>query len=691
MSFFTDPTIASLTSGYPSQSVDLGGFSFPRRMGVRFHPDFIKKYRYVGLQCRWSAYADKVFTQRLGKEFDHKDTVSREGWARYFFDGKFEKDRAYIKLELVNADTGALVHTYFFEFQKRYQTSLDGQTYMLDPVLKTKIVRDGALHELFPDKDGRYKAMSTCFMREVLQPVPPEDSDSGFLKVKERIPAITQSYAKYSEKPKILFMVTPPHLMKYAKLLLIIIKQLCDLNFDRAYMTKENQKPLYKTRYMLDELGNLQSEGHGISGLETMLSIGLGQDQQFTLILQTLQQLKDVYGDSVDKVVQGNTSNIVFLKSTDDDMIRTLEGMSGKTHVAMINGKTVTKDIERLVLSNEGKVGYNVTVQELPVISYNDMAFIPERNSIVFRAGSSPIWNRNETILPMSWRLFKNTIEMPGKKFSLQTIPTMSNVLDFDLKNNQPDFDLMLRQRMEEAYMVDSVRADYMEAFGYTDADVARMDIDVYAEDVMRLMRDTIRANKALEDRYADEGDMEGAYNLDDVMASAVPNTEQLEVNRQNAENQSALERKRYAGGRLSREQVLDPTDSVSMAILIAYAKTYQYFGRLGRGIRLDGEKGRCLFCGDDELVHFSMDQYQALKDAAKEADSKIYDAGEAIGQADELFGGYTVHQGFYKFLTGMPNWASIAGGAFDRAVAEELDRSEAAADDEAISSFGED
>ena len=50
---------------------------------------------------------------------------------------------------------------------------------------------------------------------------------------------------------------------------------------------------------------NLQSEGHGIDGFQTMLSIGLGQDQQFTLILQTLQQLRDVYGDSVDKVIQG--------------------------------------------------------------------------------------------------------------------------------------------------------------------------------------------------------------------------------------------------------------------------------------------------------------------------------------------------------------------------------------------------
>lgn len=35
---------------------------------------------------------------------------------------------------------------------------------------------------------------------------------------------------------------------KYAKLILILVKQLVDLNFDKSYMTKSNQKPLYKTR-----------------------------------------------------------------------------------------------------------------------------------------------------------------------------------------------------------------------------------------------------------------------------------------------------------------------------------------------------------------------------------------------------------------------------------------------------------
>ena len=364
-------------------------------------------------------------------------------------------------------------------------------------------------------------------------------------------------------------------------------------------------------------------------------------------------------------------------------MIHTLEGMSGKTHIVKKTGKTVTRDLERLFLANEGKIGYNSSVQEVPVITYNDMAFIPERNSMVFRAGSPPVWNRNETILPMSWRFFKDTIEMPGRKFSLQTIPTMSSVLDFDLGNNQPDFEAMLRQRMEESYGVDEVRQKYLDAFGYTESDAAKLDADVLAEDLMRLLRDTQRAKKAEAGEYAAHADEEDPYPEDDVLAGMTENTEQAAVNAGYARKQADLEKKRYAGGRLSREQILDATDTVSYAITAAYAGTYQYFGRLGRGIRLDGDGGRSLFMGDEELVHFDMAQYQALKEAAKKADSKIYDNGERVGFADELFGGYTVYPAFYKFLAEFPNWSGIAGGQFDRAVAEELDRMDQKAIDE--------
>lgn len=251
------------------------------------------------MQAKWDAFEDVNFTKPLGKDFEHDDLIAKDGWARYYFKGKFKTDVAYLRLRIINPQSEMLIKTMYFKFTKGYQTSLDGRQYVTDPVLGTKIVKDGLLVELrpFKKKDGTivYKQAKTTFPKVVVK-----DMNVNPHKEKVEKPAIISTSAKYSEKPKMLFLVTPPHLMSYAKLILILVKQLVDLNFDKSYLTKDDQKPLYKTRYMLDELGNLQSEGHGIAGFQTMLSIGLGQDQQFTLILQTLQQLRDVYGDSVE-------------------------------------------------------------------------------------------------------------------------------------------------------------------------------------------------------------------------------------------------------------------------------------------------------------------------------------------------------------------------------------------------------
>ena len=137
------------------------------------------------------------------------------------------------------------------------------------------------------------------------------------------------------------------------------------------------------------------------------------------------------------------------MKSTDDSMLDTLQKMSGTTHKSYIDSKTVTMDKQRLFMQVESKLSYTVTTKEVPVIMYNDMAFIAERNSIVFRAGDPPVWNRNQTILPMSWRLFKDTIVHAGHDYSLQTIPTLSSALDFDVRKNQPDFMSMIEKRKD--------------------------------------------------------------------------------------------------------------------------------------------------------------------------------------------------------------------------------------------------
>lgn len=281
MSFFTDPTISTLTSGTPSQNADLAGLSFPRSFGVRFNSDFLEKYHLIGMQAQWMSFEDNEFEKPMGKDFYHEDTVSREGWAKYYFKGMYPEDVAYVRLQIVNPQTGMLIRSFYFQFRKSYQTSLDARYYVTDPVLGNKIVKNGVLVELreMMTKSGKkvYRKANTTFKQmkipDVLTSVTMEQVNTR---------AIIRTQIRYSEKPKMVFLVTPPHLMKYAKLILILVKQLVDLNFDKSYMTKSNQKPLYKTRFMLDELGNLQSEGHGISGFATMLSIGLGQEQQFS-------------------------------------------------------------------------------------------------------------------------------------------------------------------------------------------------------------------------------------------------------------------------------------------------------------------------------------------------------------------------------------------------------------------------
>lgn len=194
------------------------------------------------MQAQWMSYEDKNFTKEMGKDFYHEDLVSREGWAKYYFKGKYPRDFAYVQLRIVNPQTGQYIHTYRFQFRKSYQTSLDARYYVTDPVLGDKIVKNGVLIELQPGKrrDGSmsYGRGKTTFKQIRIQNVL-----SSTKKERVETNAIIQTSVRYSEKPKMIFLVTPPHLMKYAKLILILIKQLVDLNFDKSYMTKSNQKP----------------------------------------------------------------------------------------------------------------------------------------------------------------------------------------------------------------------------------------------------------------------------------------------------------------------------------------------------------------------------------------------------------------------------------------------------------------
>ncbi|CAL9595635.1 hypothetical protein SUDANB120_05336 [Streptomyces sp. enrichment culture] len=689
MSFFTDPTISTLTSGKPSQNTDLAGLSFPRRLGVRFAPNYVKRDHLVGQQAVWSAYADPMFTENLGEDFEHEEIVGREGWARYNFKGKFPGAETWLKLELVNPQTKMLLRTFYFSFTKTHQVSLNGRHYVVEPVTGKKIVKNGVMRELKPVREGgtRDGKILSFQAGDTLYPDTRLDFSGGGNpeKVSYQARAITQKLSRYSESPKALFLVTPPHLMKYAKLILILVKQLFDVSADQSYMTKSNQKPLYRTRFMLDELGNLQSEGKGIDGFATMLSIGLGQEQQFTLILQTLQQLRDVYGESVDKIVQGNTSNIVFLKSTDDSMIETLEKMSGRTHRSYRDSKQISQDLDKVIGGKtEGRVSYTMSTKEEPLISYNDMAFLSPRNSIVFRAGDAPIWNRNQTILPMSVRLLRDTIKHPGHTYSLQTIPTLSSAMDFDVRMNQPDFVKMLEKRMRQAVKAADAKAQYKEIYGYREVDIERLDPDVYADEVMEVITTMTTVDEGHDPNapvVVDPDEYEGMSMFDEDQF-----IENVEVGVAVAESQAvSVERRRllYAEGTISKEMLVNPDGSAKVKSLdIEIAEAYK-----SAQTELEQDREHFSVGGDGELrsadgsqTYVSQIRSDAYAKAArlinghvKDEDSRVF-AEEDVTEEDlKSLVTVRVHSAFYQYLASLPSWEVLADGRFDRAMAIEM------------------
>ena len=1022
MSFFTDPTISTLTSGKPSQNFDAQGLSFPRRIGVRFASEYLERYKFVGLQSVWSAYEDKDFKKKLPKKvFGHTQTIDREGWARYFFDGKFKKKRNYIKLEIINPKTNLLVKTFYFELELTFKTDLSGRRYVKDPVLNKKIVRDGFLRELkYSKKREKFVYHDTVIKRKYRDLLNLEKPEQIV-----EIPAFSQKSVKYSERPKAVFFITPPHLMSYAKLILILIKQMVDVNFESSYLTKENQKPLYKTRYMLDEVGNLQSEGQGIPALQTMLSIGLGQDQQFTLILQTLQQLRDVYGDSVDKIIQGNamgmnaliatptgwvknkdikvgdevltpfgtvtrvtgvypqgvrpvyevklrdgskaescnehlwqiersktsikytggrdkngkreyagagpngekyitvsevintdelkslvdkgcqislprieplsyyeqdlpihpyvlgvilgdgniasngsvrisnrekfirskiesygynisdykdsdeivgfgilnitdimrdlglngkiskdkfipeqylygsveqrldllkglmdtdgyisknneiefttvserlarnvqslirslggrvainikdkvyytspvqrtpkkasrayrlqnirlqkinpfslprkadrwverfdnsgnrvvevnyirdeetqcisvadnrhlyitddylpthnTENIVFLKSTDDAMIETLVKMSGTTHESRVDSKTITRDNERLLNRNEGRISYTMQTKERPVIQFNDFMFIKERNSIIIKAGSSPIWNRNETALPMSWRLLQNTLKIPGKDFSLQTIPTNSSAKDFDVRKNQPNFFDMLDQRLAQAKEADNYKQAYLDAYGLSEADLIRLDQNVVADDIMHAINSRLYN---IEHKGAEiHEDMPEIDEFGSVLDGAEDNTELEKEKVKASAKLEDHEKKRFAGGYISKADLIGIGKNVNRnldkVLAYAYDDCKQFFED-DDNFRIN-DKEELLSNTGTMYVRSSMgankEDIEALENAETDDGSRVF--GE--GDMKEVY--FEVTDEFIKYLAELDSWENLAQGRFE-------------------------
>ena len=367
-------------------------------------------------------------------------------------------------------------------------------------------------------------------------------------------------------------------------------------------------------------------------------------------------------------------------------MLDTLQKMSGTTHRTYTDQKTVTRDLERIWMKNEGKASYQMSTKEEPVIKYNDMAFISERNSMIFRAGDSPIWNRNETILPMSWRLFKNTIVVPGKDYTLQTIPTLSSAVDFDVRKNQPDFYKMLMKRMDQAVEAKDCMDLYQQVYGYTDYDISRLNPDDYSMDIMQLINNRLHGEDSFDpstmsdEEIAEQERMQEEEEMRSFKSDITSDQDVLNELATRKQREDERNEKVYANGMLSKadlgtEMVLNHGfDQVFVNAFLDIKQDMFKSGDFtsdGNGSLL-GRNGEMYIRKNSET-----EALRQLQEAGRDSEnSHVYDENQKLtAEQMERMGSYTVQDAFLRYLMSLPNWKSIAGGKFDQAVYKQIDK----------------
>ena len=403
--------------------------------------------------------------------------------------------------------------------------------------------------------------------------------------------------------------------------------------------------------------------------------------------------------NDVETKIKNLVITIRFLKSTDDDMLKTLETMSGVTHRSRADSKTITSDMGNVtnLNRNKGEMSYNIATKEEPVISFNDMAFIPDRNSMVFRAGDSPIWNRQEMILPMSWRLFSNTIVNPGHDYSLQTIPTLSTAMDFDVRKNQPDFNHWFNKRLSQMTFVEEAVEKYKDLHGYSDRDIELLDPDIYADDIMRIIHNLMNpvslADSDDDDDLYYDPSLDPMAQAEELMAEMFDNNEVIDEVAKAGAQQKEFTDKIYANKLLSKGDFVSISGNISghtfdKMIRKLFVEEWQKFFDDKDHFYMSGDRDSGFSsCGDlcSSDVHkvyirmnrsLNAQEVAQLKEDSTDKVTRVFaENSEDIDSYGSAIATMEVTDDFYRYLASLSprEFSNLAGGAVQQAFIKEL------------------
>lgn len=159
------------------------------------------------------------------------------------------------------------------------------------------------------------------------------------------------------DRPTAIFMIVPDYDATLNVIASLYVKQVYT-NLARIASNSEGGKCHREVIFILDEFGNMPA----IEGMANIVTVCLGRNIRFNLVIQAYAQLENLYGDDW-KTIDGNCGNTMYLLTADESTAELIskklgeetiltKSRSGQT-LSMSKSKTENVDSRKLMTATE--------------------------------------------------------------------------------------------------------------------------------------------------------------------------------------------------------------------------------------------------------------------------------------------------------------------------------------------------
>ncbi|BCC15055.1 hypothetical protein BC30048_p2068 (plasmid) [Bacillus cereus] len=227
----------------------------------------------------------------------------------------------------------------------------------------------------------------------------------------------------YFNKPIAIFMITPDYDSSNHVIASIFVRQLYFILAKGASLSKGG-KCHREIIFMLDEFGNMPA----IEGMANIITVCLGRNIRFNLIIQAYAQLKNKYGDDA-PTIDGNCGNTIYILTNDQETAKKISDKLGNKTINTFSrsGKGFSTDKSK-----------TESVDQRPLLTPAELMALEEGENVVIRVikrqdterkriKATPIYNTENTKLKYRWEYLSDTFD------------TSKSILDIDIESLHSD------------------------------------------------------------------------------------------------------------------------------------------------------------------------------------------------------------------------------------------------------------